>query len=70
MWMDEEEISKAMFDKCKKNDKKEYWQHITNTKWSYWYCLYMKDRPEVRKNITDPEDAFYYCINIADRDEI
>ena len=60
MWMDEKEISYAMYEKCKKSDKKIYWENITNSYWSYKYCKNIKDRPEVRQYITDSDDTYFY----------
>ncbi|NCC71101.1 hypothetical protein EOM09_05975 [bacterium] len=39
---------------------------ITNSKFSYNYCLYVKNRPEIRKQITDSVWACQYCIEIKD----
>jgi len=69
MWMDEEEISKAMYRKCKRNDQEKYWSLITDPQWSYFYCMGVKNRPEVRKNITDPQWSDMYCKYIGDRAE-
>jgi len=51
MWMNEEEISKWAYKKCKDNDQEELWSLITDSEWAYQYCINVKDRPEVLKYI-------------------
>jgi len=51
MWMNEEEISKWAFKKCKENDLKKFWSLITDSEWAYYYYIFVKDRPEVLKYI-------------------
>jgi len=70
MWMDEEEISEAMYRKCVENDKKDFWVLITDAKWAYFYCKNVKDRASVRKYITESQWAYYYCEDIENRAEI
>jgi len=70
MWMDERELSEAMYKKCLENDQKEFWPLITDDEWCYYYCMFVKDREEVRKYITDSVWSCYYCLNIKDRPEI
>ena len=61
MWMTEKAISKAMYEKCLLDDKKKYWQNITDPEYACWYCYEVKDRPEVRKYITGlPYSLLYY----------
>jgi len=70
MWMDEKEISKAIYNKCLKDDQEKFWSLITDSEWAYWYCRYVVDRPEVRKHITDSRWAYCYSKDVVDRPEI
>ena len=51
MWL--EDISQIMYEKCKIDDKEEYWSMITNNKVIYLYCLKVKDRSELWKKLVD-----------------
>ena len=70
MWMDEEVISGWAYEKCLKDDRKNFWSLITESEYAYWYCLVVNDRPEVRKNITDSVWSYMYRRDIANRTEI
>ena len=59
-----------MYEKCKINDKKKYWENIIISPWAYFYCLYVYNRSEVRKYIIDSEWACWYCVDINDDPEV
>ena len=63
MWMDEYEISRMMYFKCYIDDKRIYWENITDSQYAYQYCVYIKNRSEVKKYITDSYDIYNYCKN-------
>ena len=68
MWMSE--ISEIMYTKCRKNDKKEYWENITASHFAYLYCCYVKNRPEVRQHIIHSYYAELYCEYVDDDPEV
>ena len=45
MWITD--ISELMYNKCKIDDKQEYWNLISEDRWLYHYCKNIKDRPEL-----------------------
>ena len=63
-------ISKIMYDKCKTDDREEYWSLITDEFYIYWYCKYIKDRPELWSRLTDKVWICEYCKNVKYRSEL
>ena len=68
MWITN--ISKIMYNKCKENDKKEYRDLISEDKFIYWYCLYIKDRKEMWSKLVDSEWIFWYSKMVKDRPKL
>ena len=44
-----------MYEKCKTDDREEYWSLITEDRLVYMYCLYVKDTPEMYNKLTENE---------------
>ena len=58
MWF--EDISEIMYHKCKIDDRKEYWENITDNYYIYLYCRNIRDRKELAETMTNSEWIYLY----------
>ena len=63
-------ISNEMYEKCLIDDKKEYWENITEDIHLYLYCVFVKDRPEIYNRIKGSYTLYRYCKDLINRPEL